>query len=108
MSEIDGADEAWESRYAAVLRDLVTLNRQATGSSQRTSKAIPPKVWAWADMALSTTSEAVDHYERSATASTPDVADTSNIAAQRAVLYRRWVSCAGDSPGFAAVRMVSA
>lgn len=84
IAEIDTADSGWQSRYAANIRDFERIKARGLQSSNRADPVWTP-VWSWNDKIFGAITDALDAFERSATASTPELAVSYFADAQRAV-----------------------
>lgn len=84
VAEIDGADVSWESRYAGNIREFARIKARGLQSSSRANPAWTA-VWPRVDRIFQLVAEVVEAYERSVTASTPELAASYADTAQRAL-----------------------
>ncbi len=82
VAEIDGADLSWESRYAGNIREFARIKARGLQSSNRTDP-VWTSMWPRVDRIFQLATEVVDAYERSVTASTPELAASFADTAQR-------------------------
>lgn len=82
VAEIDGADPAWESRYAENIRDFARIRARSVKSSSRTDPAWA-SLWPRIDEMFQSAADVLDAYERCITASSPELAAQYAETAQR-------------------------